>query len=104
MEVKVGCDLVEIERVRGMSSLALGKVFLNSEIQQSAESLAGVFAVKESCKKVFPDLDWKDIEVKKKKDGKPVLILHVDKEFLSCDISISHEKEYAMASVVFLID
>ncbi|MCH6546056.1 MAG: hypothetical protein IH796_08675 [Deltaproteobacteria bacterium] len=64
-----------------------------------SRALRGEFAVKESCKKIFNDLSWLDIEVVKDPSGKPRVLL-VGKEFLSGDVSISHDGEYAIAVVI----
>jgi len=87
-----------------MKKTVLNKIFLPTELKQSkSESLAGIFAVKESCKKVFNTLRWHDIEVVKKRNGKPELHLNLDKKIGSHDVSISHDGEYAIATVVFLL-
>ena len=101
--IRIGCDVVEVKRIGEMDSGVLGKVFHESEMKGGkAESLAGIFAVKESCKKVFNDLDWLDIEVRKDNKGRPVVKLgkHED-EIESFDVSISHDGDYAMAVVAF---
>ena len=104
MKVKVGCDIVEIKRFNNLNSKMLNKIFHKNELKNlKAENLAGLFAAKESCKKVFNDLNWHDIEVKKKRNGRPFLILKKDKDVLNYDLSISHDGEYAIATAVFLI-
>ena len=106
MEVKVGCDIVEIERFNKLDEKTINKIFHKTELRNPGpEKLAGLFAAKESCKKVFNNLSWLDIEIKKKKDGKPALIFNtqdMNKEIMSYDLSISHDKDYAIATVVFL--
>jgi phosphopantetheine--protein transferase-like protein len=104
MKVKVGCDIVEIKRFNKLDNKTLNKIFHKNELENlKAESLAGLFAAKESCKKVFNDLNWHDIEVKKKRNGRPLLMLKKDKGVLNYDLSISHDGSYAIATVVFLI-
>ncbi len=104
MKVKVGCDIVEIKRFNKLDNKMLNKIFHKNELKNlKAESLAGLFAAKESCKKVFNDLNWHDIEIKKKRNGKSLLILKKDKDVLNYDLSISHDGGYAIATVVFLI-
>ncbi len=96
--IGMGCDLVHIERIRKLSAEAKRKIFHPSELKNTkAESLAGIFAVKESCKKIFNELQWLDIEVRKQKNGKPEVILPFP---FHGDVSISHDLEYAMAVVV----
>jgi len=103
MKIKTGCDVVEIKRIKRLDKKALNKIFHKSELNNKPESLAGIFAAKESVKKVFNDLNWHDIEVKKLKNGKPDLILHKKIYMISYDISISHDGEYAVAVAVFLL-
>ena len=107
MKIKVGCDLVEIRRFNNIDRAVLSKLFHKSELRSlKAETLAGMFAMKESCKKVFNDLDWLDIEIKREKTGKPILNFKklLEGRVLSYDVSISHDAGYAIAVVVFLIN
>jgi phosphopantetheine--protein transferase-like protein len=105
MKVKVGCDIARIKRFERLDNKVLDKIFNKNELKNKrAESLAGIFAAKESVKKVFNDLDWHDIEIKKEKSGKPLLILHKKKEALSYDISISHDGKYAFAVAAFVME
>ena len=105
MKIKVGNDIVQIKRIANLKKESLNKIFHKTELSQSKskpETLAGIFAAKEACKKVFNDLDWLDIEIKKKKNGKPVLILNDELiEFTNSDLSISHDGDYATAIVIF---
>ena len=104
IKVKVGCDIAEIKRFNKLDSKILNKIFHKNELKNlKAESLAGLFAAKESCKKVFNNLNWHDIEIKKKRNGKPLLVLKKDKDVLNYDLSISHDGKYAIATVIFLI-
>lgn len=109
MQVKIGCDIAEIKRFSNMDKKLLGKLFHKDELKNlKPQTLAGIFAAKESCKKVFNELDWSDIKIKKGKNGKPTLILNdkniMENKIASFDISISHDGEYAIAAVVFLIN
>jgi len=65
--------------------------------KKDAASLAGRIAVKEACRKVFPDSSWLDFEVTYRKDGKP--LLKTEHNFEG-DISISHDGDYAIAVVI----
>lgn len=105
MKIKIGCDIVQIDRFSKLENKVLEKIFSEKEFKNSkSESLAGIFAVKESVKKVFDDLNWHDIEVKKEKSGKPtLLLLRHNNEIESCDISISHDGAYAFATAVFIL-
>ncbi len=103
MKIKIGNDIVQIERIANLDEPTKKKIFHKTELNKSKpETLAGIFAAKEACKKVFNDLDWLDIEIKKKKNGKPVLILNDELiEFTNSDLSISHDGDYATAIVIF---
>ena len=104
MIVKVGCDIAKIKRFSKIDAKVLNKVFHKNELKVlKPKTLAGIFAAKESCKKVFNELQWHDIEIKKDKNNKPILILHKQKNVISCDISISHDGDYAIATAVFLM-
>ena|SRR3990167_9850308 len=111
MKIKIGCDLVNIERFK--KSLEnrnfLEKIFSPEELRNryKIESLAGLFAAKEA---VFKALDittdnWLNIQILKQNSGKPYLVLdNIELNFeYSCDISISHDGIYALAFVTFLI-
>ena len=105
IRIKTGCDIVEIKRFNNIDKKSLEKIFHKSELRnKKPETLAGIFAAKESCRKVFNELTWKDIEVKKKKNGKPELLLNIKKKISSNDLSISHNGSYAIAVVVFLLE
>ncbi len=104
IQVRTGCDIIEIIRFNKLNKKILNQIFHKSELKSlKPEKLAGIFAAKESCKKVFNSLSWHDIQIKNKKSGKPVLILNTKKDILSYDLSISHDKNYAIATVIFLI-
>jgi len=104
IEVKTGCDIVKIDRFRNIKSNVLKKIFHKSELKNpKPETLAGIFAAKESCKKVFNDLNWLDVEVRKKRNGKPEIILYKS-NIKNSDVSISHDGNYAIANVVFLLE
>ena len=95
--MNVGIDIVHISRIESLDEYALKKIFHPSELlRKDALHLAGIFAVKESCKKIFQGSDWLDFEVIKEKTGKPKL--HTIHDFKG-DLSISHDGEYAIAVV-----
>ncbi|MBI2559374.1 holo-ACP synthase [Candidatus Woesearchaeota archaeon] len=108
MDIKTGCDIVEIDRFRKTDKSSLLKIFYESEIRNSRpETLAGLFAAKESCKKAFNSLRWHDIIINKEKSGKPLLSINKKQlgknAVLSSDLSISHDGSYAIAIVVFVV-
>tara|TARA_Y100000310_G_C20256533_1_gene611591 strand:- start:84 stop:410 length:327 start_codon:yes stop_codon:yes gene_type:complete len=105
MDIKIGCDIVEIKRFNDIDNGALRKIFHEKEIKNNKpETLAGMFAAKESCKKVFNELGWHDMEISKEKNGKPKVMLNVERSILSQDVSISHDGGYAIAYAVFLLE
>ena len=119
----VGIDIIDIKRIRNVI-LKYGdrfkkKCFHKNEIVRSEskynsiESYAKRYAAKEACAKALGTglargVFWKDIEVRNNKYGKPYIVLHNKaKKFLNINIlkknielSLSDEKNYAMASVV----
>lgn len=96
--MKVGTDIVCVSRFENIDGAALKKIFHPSELKnKSPEHLAGIFAVKECCKKIFPNSDWLDFEVKKEKSGRPHIC---SKQKFRGEASISHDGEYAIAVVV----
>ena len=98
MRIKVGCDLVEVKRFKDIDKKILDKIFSKAEIKKlKPKTLAGLFSIKECCRKVFNDLNWHDIEIIKKRNGKPLLAINKHKEIESYDISISHDGDYAIA-------
>jgi len=97
--MKIGCDIIKIKRISSLSPESLKKIFHPSELKNKDPlHLAGIFAVKESCKKIFQKKNWLDFEIKKQRNGKPILKIR-DLEFKG-DISISHDGEYAIAVVI----
>jgi len=105
MQIKTGIDIVKINRFKAIDDKALNKIFHKTELSnKKPDVLAGIFAAKESCKKVFNKLNWLDVEIIKKKSGKPDILLDIKENIISYDLSISHDGDYAIASVVFLLD
>lgn len=96
--MKVGTDIVHVSRIINLDEYSLKKIFHPSELNNKETlHLAGIFAVKESCKKIFQGSDWLDFEVVNEKTGKPTLQTTHD---FNGDISISHDGEYAVAVVI----
>ena len=132
MEIKCGTDIIEIDRIKDsieeLGDKFLDRIFTKKEIEYCNKSgsikyqhFAARFACKEAVFKAISQFIsgreealWKDIEVINIDGGKPVI--NVDKlqknfkknvdniELKSIDISISHIKEYAVASVVAVFD
>ena len=112
----VGCDLIEIERVKKAceKEAFLLRVYTENERRQAdgrPSVLAGTFAVKEAVAKVlgtgFRTFMPKDVEVLRDELGKPYVILHgnagkvaEEKRIKRIEVSISDTREFAMAFAV----
>ena len=112
----VGCDLIEIERVKKAceKEAFLLRVYTENERRQAdgrASVLAGTFAVKEAVAKVlgtgFRSFMPKDVEVLRDELGKPYVVLYgnakqtaEEKKIRRIEVSISNTKEHAMAFAV----
>ncbi len=103
----IGIDIVEVSRIESLRRRHgvhfLRRIFTDWEInyaqtkKRSAETLAGRFAAKEAFMKAFGKrLPWREIEVLAAKSGQPSILFR-GKSYT--DVSISHEKAYAVAVV-----
>jgi len=112
MGIKVGTDIVSIKRV-AKSIDRFGDKFLDKflnkdEIARASkiESIAGLWAAKEAVSKALgcgigKELNFKDITIKKDKKRAPYIVLNSNKfKIIDSSISISHEKDFAIAVVV----
>lgn len=133
MKVTTGIDIIEVERIKTaiekQGSAFLNRVFTKSEIEycnKSGDSIkyqhyAARFAAKEAVFKAISqyivDRDdglWTSIEILKIESGKPEVNveslqkkIHLTADNLNLkdiDISLSHIKEYAVASVVAVFE
>ena len=112
----VGCDLIEIERVKKAceKEAFLMRVFTENERRQAdgkPSVLAGTFAVKEAVAKVFGTGFRRfmpiDVEVLRDELGKPYVVLHgnaqvvaEEKKIRKIEVSISNTEVHAMAFAV----
>ena len=114
----VGVDLIEIERVEKVlarwGERFLERVYTGAErgdCQNRAPALAVRFAAKEAVMKALgtgiKGVGWREIEVLPNRDGKPLVYLYGgalkkarDLGLGELAISLSHSREYAVASVV----
>jgi len=127
MQVTTGVDIIEVERIKSAIE-ELGETFLNriyteNEIQYCNKSermkyqhFAARFAAKEAVFKAISkyidgrkDILWKQIEINNNEDGRPNINIGKLKEsgistLKNIDISISHVKDYAMASAVAIFE
>ena len=117
-DISVGVDIVEIKRVAAtlerFGERFLNRIYTTDEIaycRGRAPQLAARFAAKEAVMKALGTgtrgVGWRECEVTRKGTGEPGIQLHgraadrarklgIDKLALS----ISHSREYAVASVV----
>ncbi|MCO8193364.1 MULTISPECIES: holo-ACP synthase [Anaerofustis] len=117
-----GVDIVKVDRIRKIlkrpyKDAFLKKIFNTEEIEYfksnkyDAKSISGYFAVKEAImktlKKGMDKTSFKDITILKTEDNCPYIKLEGNaKKYMKENniedfkISISHEKEYAIAFVI----
>lgn len=105
MILGIGCDIVAIDRFRDKTILFAKRVLTAEELvlyealnpTRKPEWLAGRFAAKEAIvKAINQDLPITRISVRSTPDGKPICDLAGFKIL----ITISHEKEYAIAYAI----
>jgi len=117
-----GIDIVEINRIKKASQKwgenFLNKVFTKKELDYSKKKhfpyqhLAARFAAKEAVAKAFGDVDeisWKEVEVENLNNGKPQIklsgkanMLKNRKGIKKIIVSLSHSKNYAVASAILI--
>lgn len=124
MKICCGTDIIEIKRIQeSIADKKTGKAFVKriytkkeveyceSKNAQKYQHYAARFAAKEATFKAISEqlenkyaIDWKDIEIINNEQGKPKLnITKIQlKEIEDIDLSISHCKEYAVATVTLL--
>ena len=119
MKIRTGVDIIEIERIKQSIEETEGKfcerVYTKKEIEyceskrtQKYQHYAARFAAKEAAFKAISqlldnkfDIEWKDIEILNDENGRPYVNLQKKEINIDdIDISISHCKTYAVASVV----
>lgn len=123
MQILCGTDIIEIKRIKeGIEELGdnfTSRIFTEKEIEyceqkkkQKFQHYAARFTAKEAVFKALSkmlenkfDLTWKNIEITNEKDGRPmVTIIGISiKGIESIDLSMSHCKEYAVATAIAVI-
>ena len=122
MKITTGVDIIEVDRIKkaveDLSDSFLNRVYTKKELEYCQKSnkmkyqhLATRFAGKEAVFKAISgyidrsELMWQDIEVENDANGRPKI--NMDKlrkcgleNLESIDISLSHIKEYAIATAV----
>lgn len=110
----MGTDIVSIERFRKMpyksNKSFYKKIFSRSEIEyclarkNSSQHFAGKFAMKEAViKSINYNLKMKDVITTHISKNKPCVILRKKLPYTFL-VSVSHEKDYAVAVVISLKD
>lgn len=126
MKILQGIDLVKVERMERMIVRASGREFLDRVFSVAEQSYCGSkrmkyehyaarFAAKEAvlkALKVRPKKNQKfsEIEVGREASGKPFIVLNAETRKrlripvqAQIELSIAHEREYAIATVVIVI-
>ncbi len=111
----IGTDIIDINRIKKaiLKDPFVKKVFTDNEkgrALECAQTAAGVFAAKEAvvkaCGTGFGKIKATDIEVMKDESGKPYFVFYneaksyVEDKKARVHLSISHEKDQAIAFVV----
>ena len=122
MKITCGTDIIDIDRIKqsieDLGDKFLKRVYTDREIEycegknmQRYQHYAARFAAKEAAFKALSQylndsysIEWKDIEVENSKSGRPKLKINKIsmQNIESMDISISHCKKYAVATVTVL--
>lgn len=116
MIVGIGTDIIEIERISEAidnNQRFISKIFTENEIElfkskaMKIETIAGNFAAKEAISKAigtgFRGIGFKDLEILRDKNGKPVVNISdkakklINNEKVIIHISISHNRSSAIA-------
>jgi holo-[acyl-carrier protein] synthase len=109
-KILVGTDVVYIpdfsRSIKIGGKRMLEKIFTVAELKnQKPEHLAGIFAAKEAAMKALGIKlgKWQTIDIRYGQQGKPKVILSEKLKHNSCDISISHSHNYAIAVFVCIL-
>ncbi|MDR1391716.1 MAG: holo-ACP synthase [Clostridiales bacterium] len=112
MNIKIGIDIIEIDRIK--KAIKKHKKFLSRNFSEQEneyfstnenviQTVAGNFAAKEAFSKSIGTgirgFSLIDIEILRNKNKKPILLLK--KKIQNCDLSITHSKENAIAVVIY---
>ena len=118
MILNIGNDIIETKRIEKLCNKYKdrfkNKIFTEKEISyceskgpNKYQSYAGRFAVKEAVFKAISAklenkfcIEWKDIEILNDVKGRPFVVLKNIDFIENIDVSISHVKEYAIATAL----
>jgi len=121
LKISCGTDIIEIERIKqsveNYEEKFKANIYTKKEVEycesrkvQKYQHYAARFAAKEAIfkaisKKLSKNYSWTDFEIVNDENGKPEVILKTEiPEIESIDISLSHCKLYAVATVVVLFN
>lgn len=123
MKIYTGTDIIEIERVKdsieNIGEKFIEEIYTKKEIEYCEsrkkakyQHYAARFAAKEAIFKAVSkllnnkfDISWKNAEIMNDENGRPsinFLDTKITEKIQDIDISISHCKEYAVATVVVI--
>jgi holo-[acyl-carrier protein] synthase len=124
MIIGIGTDIIDIRRIKNTFTkfgekfkkrcFSLGEIKRSDDKIKSVNSYAKRYAAKEACAKALSTglargIFWKDIEIVNNAEGKPFIILHnralsklqnLSNKDCNIEVSLSDEKNYAIANVV----
>ena len=115
MILGIGTDIIDTRRIKKVINRYGEKFkkrcFTNKEIKRSENNFntSNSYAKRYAAKGIF----WKDVEVVNDKYGKPFIKLHnnalkrinkITKKDYNIEVSLSDEKNYAIANVIIFID
>lgn len=116
----IGTDILEVSRMESILNSSnkerfTERIFTENEIDycktkaNPAIHFAGRFSAKEAVKKavlsskLFSDISLKDIEIIRKENGEPQVIIHSSIPVkYQCKVSISHSDESAVAFAILI--
>lgn len=124
MQVKCGTDIIEIDRIKKdiskFGDKFLNRIYTENEIKycenkgmEKYQSYAARFAAKEAIFKAISEklesnysIEWKNMEILNCKNGRPQVIIHNQEQLKikSLDISLSHCRDYAISTVVVVLE
>ncbi len=102
MTIRLGTDIVYIPGLTKIvsSDKIMQRIFHQRELG-SQEHLAGIIAAKEAYFKALGKKPrFLEIEITHERSGRPRITTMGTPPYQSCDVSISHDKDYATATVI----
>lgn len=124
--ISIGVDIVSTDRISKnldkSNERFINRIYTKEEINycRSKQNIVYHFAGKMACKEAVSKalninwengINWKDIEIINEKNGVPKVLLHgeakkvaYEKKVKEIQISISHEKDYAVAFAITIED